>query len=96
VIAASIIKAMSRPRGTLLITLMEAGSTSETSANSYQTTRSNNPEDNHHLKRVKVLSTTCNCNLRKSMAIFNTTYKQYTMFRPNTVFTLPLEGFKKH
>jgi hypothetical protein len=40
VIAASIIRAMSRP-------MMEAASTSETSENFYQTTRRDKPEGNH-------------------------------------------------
>jgi hypothetical protein len=35
---------------------MEAVSTSETSVNFYETTRSNNPEDSHYVTRLMYLS----------------------------------------
>jgi hypothetical protein len=47
VLAASIIRATSKPRCLLVALLMEAASTSETSVNVYQTTRRNNPEYSH-------------------------------------------------
>jgi hypothetical protein len=41
---------------------MEAANTSETSVNFYQTTRRNNPEDNHlHIRRRKDLELKKNC-----------------------------------
>jgi hypothetical protein len=47
VITASIIRAVRKPRGLLIVLMMEAASTFETSVNFYQTTRRNNPEDSH-------------------------------------------------
>jgi hypothetical protein len=56
VLAASTIKAISKPREELVLdmelighggTFMEEASTSETSVNFYQTTRCNIPEDSH-------------------------------------------------
>jgi hypothetical protein len=45
-------------RGLLIALMMEAASTSETSANLYQTTRRNNPEDSH-LQAASAFDTAC-------------------------------------
>jgi hypothetical protein len=41
----------------LIVLIMEAASTSETSVKFYQTTRRKNPEDNHHHTEVRLSDT---------------------------------------